>query len=1094
MKRFKSRIASWLAAAAVVVGGLVPAVISAQPADAAIDVSRFNAGLIISDAAFYDADSMSIDQIQNFLETQVPTCRAGDGEPTCLRHYTTNSPAVTGETGICESMPDRGVQKASALIYYVAQACGISPRVILVMLQKEQRLVTSDRPYYNSSNPTRRYTFALGMDCPDTPSGCSQSSAGFFWQLYKGIGQMNRYVNYPSRYPMYQPGLRNIYFDVEDSCGRKSVRVMNKATTALYTYTPYTPNPAALNDIASGSGNGSLGDGCSAYGNRNFWWFYSMWFGDPQAGSFMVTAEDSPTYLIVNNQKIEITDPHVKSSFAPLGPVGKVSKDYLATFATTPGSLPAVVKNAADTPNYYLVDYGKKIDYSCTQIAALGLSCDSAILLDANQLTLLPTVQPDIIQDFKGNQFALVGNNKYSLSDPVTKAAFAPMMEPVKVSGKYLAKFVTAGEYQPVVRAPSAPCYFVNAGKRYSFTNDAQIAEFGIDCNTAVYVATAVAGKLPLAGVLSEYLTSPTGEKFLVQDGKKRQIFDSASSQTIGLPAVSPVNATAFAWMPIGKPVIRDKILFASATAGQKILHLDGVAYTVADSTATELALSSSFESSSLKLPATALAPIMAAAPLQPIVADPSGQQFILTKTGARRIETGKKLVENATPVSANFIAAFATNTTAALPATVFVKASNSTTIYLVESGGKRQLLTTSDRAKFAPLMSKTSVETMSASALAQIPTTNPVITPGTFVKDSSTSKTYLVDTLARAVLVPNVNQAALLGLPAAKAFTSAQLAGYTKGAALKNNKLKCGTQTYLTVNGTLLPISDALANQYPAGALSVSDITCGLFEKSVKPAGVFIKTTDDNKIYFIQNGKKRLISGANYLAKKGTSPAYVLVGPYFASLIPNGTAVTATETLVINSAEVTPPTPAPTPLPTATPTPSPTSTTGPSGQLAVGAFVLNTATQKTYLIDSNLRAVLIPNESQAVLLGLPSPTSVSAQQLTDYKFGSVISSPKIKCGTQVYLTVTGTLYPISALDAAHYAGGALAVSTEACAGLTKSTKPAGLFIRTADQQIYQVIDKNKRAITGSEYWKLKGTGAGYLNVGPYFASLMPTI
>ena len=47
--------------------------------------------------------------------------------------------------------------------------------------------------------------------------------------------------------------------------GDIDVYVKNKATAALYTYTPYQPNEAALNNMYG------LGDRCSAYGNRNFY-------------------------------------------------------------------------------------------------------------------------------------------------------------------------------------------------------------------------------------------------------------------------------------------------------------------------------------------------------------------------------------------------------------------------------------------------------------------------------------------------------------------------------------------------------------------------------------------------------------------------------------------------------------------------------------------------------------------------------------------------------------------------------------------------------------------------------------------------------
>jgi hypothetical protein len=60
------------------------------------------------------------------------------------------------------------------------------------------------------------------------------------------------------------------------------VRIQNQATAALYIYTPYRPNQAALN---AGWGTG---DSCSSYGNRNFYNFYTLWFGSTKAPSGLV--------------------------------------------------------------------------------------------------------------------------------------------------------------------------------------------------------------------------------------------------------------------------------------------------------------------------------------------------------------------------------------------------------------------------------------------------------------------------------------------------------------------------------------------------------------------------------------------------------------------------------------------------------------------------------------------------------------------------------------------------------------------------------------------------------------------------------------
>ena len=60
--------------------------------------------------------------------------------------------------------------------------------------------------------------------------------------------------------------------------------ISNQATASLYNYTPYQPNAASL---AAGYGHGRR---CSSYGNRNFWIYFTDWFGSTQAGGRDVDA------------------------------------------------------------------------------------------------------------------------------------------------------------------------------------------------------------------------------------------------------------------------------------------------------------------------------------------------------------------------------------------------------------------------------------------------------------------------------------------------------------------------------------------------------------------------------------------------------------------------------------------------------------------------------------------------------------------------------------------------------------------------------------------------------------------------------------
>ena len=359
------------------VAGLVALPNQQEPAQA-LKGSMFDPGLIISDSVFYDFGTMSAADIQRFLDGRVSSCRAGANRPGCLKDYRLSTPGATGSPGRCESLPAKNDITAAELIYDVARACGINPRVILVKLQKEQGLVTSTDP------SPRAYDFALGMDCPDDPSGCSAASAGFFWQLYKGVGQLNWYNNPAGSFTWLKPGrvISRPYYPNRPSCGSQSFTLRNKATAALYYYTPYVPNAAALANLYS------TGDSCSSYGNRNFWRFFSDWFGSPIGGGFLLKASKGDTFLIVDEVKYRIPDKVLLASLKPLGPVGVISRDYLDSFETV-GDMSPLIRSLASN-QYSFVDDGKRVRFSsCEQVAAFGLDCEAAIGLTSTQVSAL---------------------------------------------------------------------------------------------------------------------------------------------------------------------------------------------------------------------------------------------------------------------------------------------------------------------------------------------------------------------------------------------------------------------------------------------------------------------------------------------------------------------------------------------------------------------------------------------------------------------------------------------------------------------------------------------------------------------------------
>ncbi len=279
-------------------------IISTGPRANAAPITDFTPGNIIDNSIFYNKDSMSVAQIQAFLDSLIPNCdvwgtqasgvgglnnaqlaqqRGWPGPPyPCLNKYHENP--NNGETSYERgggAFP--GGLSSAQIIYNAAQTYNINPQVLLVMLKKESLgPVTADTWPLKS-----QYKYSMGYACPDSGPGwsanCDSSKAGFYKQMMLAAWQLNYYKEYPNDY-RYKIGWNTIQYSTDPACGTKNVFIENIATLSLYIYTPYTPNNAALNNYPGTAP-------CGAYGNRNFFAYFKQWFGDPRLTVVGVIAE-----------------------------------------------------------------------------------------------------------------------------------------------------------------------------------------------------------------------------------------------------------------------------------------------------------------------------------------------------------------------------------------------------------------------------------------------------------------------------------------------------------------------------------------------------------------------------------------------------------------------------------------------------------------------------------------------------------------------------------------------------------------------------------------------------------------------------------
>jgi len=397
-----------------------------QQAEAAPPGSAFDPGYIVSDSVFYDFGSMTVEEIQAFLDSKVSDCRATDPAIDCLKNIKVDIPETpaTGpnDVGPCSAIPAMPQASAAQIIYSVANACGINPKVLIVTLQKEQGLVTSTKP------TDYMYRAAMGFGCPDSdPAICGKVYVGLFNQVYRAAKQLQWYGDSAGSFTYWKPGRTvSMRYNPKSSCGSKTFQLKNQATAALYYYTPYTPNDAALSNLYG------TGDSCSAYGNRNFWRFFHDWFGSPVSGGYLVRAEGNPTaYLITDKLRYEITDTRLLAAYEPMGPLGEVSAAYLESFVDS-GAAPQLLSNTAG--QVFLVSAGMKFEVqNCNDLSHFGLNCASAVALSDWQLNLLDDggVLSRLVQDASGQRYwAENGTLRLVVDDLALRQVNASAIEP----------------------------------------------------------------------------------------------------------------------------------------------------------------------------------------------------------------------------------------------------------------------------------------------------------------------------------------------------------------------------------------------------------------------------------------------------------------------------------------------------------------------------------------------------------------------------------------------------------------------------------------------------------------------------------------
>lgn len=338
---------------------------------------EFNPSYIISDSEMLDAHSMDESQVQSFLD-------------------------AFGTLGTRTFTDVDGVRKSSArIIVDAAQRNGVNPRVILVMLQKEQSLIDDRDP------STDQLDWAMGYGICDA---CSYSTAsaqrfrGFAKQVNSATlqlveGYMADLASAGITVMGYGPGITT-------SIDGTTVAFANNATAALYTYTPHT------------------------HGNQNFAKLWQRWFThDYPDGTLLQNNEDGGVWLIRHGQRRPITSRAALLTRFNESSIVQVDPTTLQTYP---------IGTAISLPNYSLLRSPRGTVYLLVDDTVRGIASQEAFRAIG--------FNPEEVIDVSFEDLSL-----YDEGEPITAETVYPqgaLLQDTSTGGVY---YVQNGEKAPVM-------------------------------------------------------------------------------------------------------------------------------------------------------------------------------------------------------------------------------------------------------------------------------------------------------------------------------------------------------------------------------------------------------------------------------------------------------------------------------------------------------------------------------------------------------------------------------------------------------------------------------------------------------------------
>lgn len=236
------------------------------------EAAEFNPNNIISDQEMLEWTALSLSDIEAFLESYdgyISKHKFANYKGEMKTAAEIIFDAATNNYDCSESdieIEEETASEAQKKLY--CERVQINPKLLLVLLQKEQSLIDEKNP-----KPSQ-LDWATGYGCPDG-GGCNDRWKGFGKQVNSAAIQFFDYLKHPHHYK-YRAG--NTYTFSNTDHPNSSVRPENNATAALYNYTPHV-----------------------YYGNYNFWKLWMKYFTFNYGNNTLLQVSGEPGVWLIQN-------------------------------------------------------------------------------------------------------------------------------------------------------------------------------------------------------------------------------------------------------------------------------------------------------------------------------------------------------------------------------------------------------------------------------------------------------------------------------------------------------------------------------------------------------------------------------------------------------------------------------------------------------------------------------------------------------------------------------------------------------------------------------------------------------------------------